>query len=406
LLHCDRGGATTLVSTPQLRAERLIAGGRVVLAGSSLFAVWLDPTEPAKYAAIAYSLLAAYLGYSLVIAALGWRLEPSAPQRIGTHVFDLAFFSVFLYFTAGASPFIAYFVFSLVCATVRWQWKGTFWTAVASLATFLGLGVYFAEVVRDPAFALNAFVIRAVYLAVIAVLLGYLGAHEQRTRDEMARLLRERAATEERMRLARDLHDGALQSFTGIGLRVATAARLLEEDPAAAAARLRELQRLVAGEQRDLRFFIAELNPPPGGAEGGPDLEERLTELAERVEREWQVRVDLEAAGLAGAVPDDLARDAYNLVREALMNALRHGAATAVRVRVGLGADGRLAIAVADNGRGFPFHGRYSERQLAELGLGPRSLRERVEARRGSLALASGPTGASLEIALPLAAAG
>ena len=393
-------------SNPQLRAERLIAGGRVVLAASSLFAVWLDPTEPAKYAAIAYSLLAAYVGYSLVIAALVWRAEPAPALRLTTHVFDLAFFSLFLYFTAGASPFVAYFVFSLVCATVRWQWKGTFWTALASLATFLGLGVYFAEVMRDPAFALNPFVIRALYLAVIAVLLGYLGAHEQRTRDEVARLQRERAAAEERMRLARDLHDGVLQSFTAIGLRVAAAARLLEGDAAAAAARLRELGRLVADEQRDLRFFIHELNPPPGGAEGGPDLGARLGALAERVESEWRLRVDLDLGALPAPLPDDLARDAYNLVREALMNALRHGEATAVDVRVARASDGALAITVADNGRGFPFHGRYSAPQLEELGLGPRSLRERVAARRGSLSLASSDAGARLEIELPLPAAG
>ena len=176
--------------SPASRAERLIAAGRVVLAASSLFAVWLDPTEPAKFAPVAYSLLAAYLVYAVGLALWVARAAvlPGA-NRLLSHAFDLVFFSLFTYFTSGpASPFIAYFVFSLVCATLRWQWRGTFWTALVALATFLGLGVYYAEILRDPSFELTPFIIRAVYLAVYAVLLGYLGIHEERTRREMAML--------------------------------------------------------------------------------------------------------------------------------------------------------------------------------------------------------------------------
>jgi hypothetical protein len=81
--------------SPESRAERLIAGGRVVLAASSLFAVWLDPTEPAKFASIAYSLLVAYLIYAFGIALLVVvRGSPvRGPQRLLSHAFDLAFFA-------------------------------------------------------------------------------------------------------------------------------------------------------------------------------------------------------------------------------------------------------------------------------------------------------------------------
>src|SRR5262245_47135169 len=47
------------------RTERLIAVGRVVLASFSLLAIWLDPSEPAKYATLAYSLLVGYVVYAL-----------------------------------------------------------------------------------------------------------------------------------------------------------------------------------------------------------------------------------------------------------------------------------------------------------------------------------------------------
>lgn len=552
------------------RAERLIAGGRVVLALSSLFAVWRDPSEPAKYASIAYALLVAYVVYAAGVALVVWRHR--APPRLQgwlTHIFDLTFFSAFMYFTSGpASPFIAYYVFALVCATLRWQWQGTLWTAIASLACFVGLGYYFAEILQDPVFELNEFIIRGVYMAVVALLLGYLGVYEARSRREVSllaawpqsipqaveRLVAEQlayvarvlgaptvvlywqrrehpsltlatwrdgalttaespyialdelvppplsecallapepalaqgdvllhdaagfrrwrgaplaaalttelgggpvlalplagelisgrifvldkrdmtsddlllgevcatvvggrfdhlllierfqqaAATEERIRLARDLHDGVLQSFTGFGLRVAAIRRLLDERPAEAEARLLELQRLVAVEQRDLRFLIQELEPGARGGEEGFLLENRLAELLTRVEQEWQLAVSLESVGMPEELADDAARDVYLLIREALVNAVRHGNASRVEVRLVGHTSGSLGIVIRDNGHGFPFRGRFDQEELAAMQTGPRMLRERVVARGGSLILESTADGARLEIWMPV----
>ena len=556
--------------SPQSRAERLIAGGRVALAVSSLFAIWLDPSEPAKYARIAYSLLVFYVVYSLAIAVLVWRSDaPSNRQRLTTHCFDLAFFSLFIYFTAGpASPFTAYFVFSLVCATLRWQWRGTLWTALASLTAFLGVGLYFTVVVADPAFQIYSLIVRGVYLAVTAVLLGYLGAHEDQTRRDMARVaawpqaepqrieplarklldhaaqalgaqrtllawvereepwlylaswaggslawsrtspepfarlvaeplqgssflcpdaadphctvlrksaegltrwrgspldpelrerfdvqavlsvpidgesiegrlffigkrsmtsddlvlgeivagvmaarldhfylnqrLQESVATEERIRLARDLHDGVLQSLTGIGLRLAAVRGMMDENPKAARDSLEVLQGLIAREQRDLRFFIQELKPPPLAATGeGSSLAGSVAELVRRIELEWGLRAELRMQGLEEPISETLARDVYHVVREALVNAMRHGEASAVRLQIARGLGDTLAITVADNGRGFPFEGRYTHHELAQYNLGPRTLLERVISLNGTLAIDSSPSGARLDIAIP-----
>lgn len=556
--------------SPQSRAERLIAGGRVVLAASSLFAVWLDPSEPSKYAGIAYSLLVSYVVYALLIAALVWRSDaPSNRQRLVTHCFDLVFFSLFIYFTAGpASPFTAYFVFSLVCATLRWQLRGTLWTALASLAAYLAVGLYFTVVVADPTFQIYSLIVRGVYLAVTAVLLGYLGAHEDRTRRDMARVaawpraepqrieplvsallehatralgvrrallawvereepwlyiaswaegaltwnrlspelfgtliaeplagssflcpdaadarctvlhksaaglarwrgmpldpelrrrfdiravlsvpiagesmegrlfftdkrsmtsddlvlgeivagvlatrldhfylnqrLQESVATEERIRMARDLHDGVLQSLTGIGLRLAAVRGLLDENPRSAIASTETLQELIAREQRDLRFFIQELKPPPLGRTGeATGLEGSVAELVRRIEMEWGLRAELRIQGLDGPIPEPLARDLYNVVREGLVNAVRHGEASAVRVRISRGEEDSLAITITDNGRGFPFQGRCSHGDLLASNLGPRTLLERIASMQGTLTIESSPSGAILHIAIP-----
>ena len=398
---------------PLSRPERLIASGRVVLAASSLVAVWLDPSEPVNQAPIAYALLAAYLGYSVAVAVAGLRWAGGATWRLLSHGFDLVFFSAFIYFTAGpASPFFAYFVFSLVCATLRWRWRGTLWTALAALVAYGVAGAYFWGVLDDPHFELGKFIIRGGYLAVVAVLLGYLGLHEERTRREISLLARQAAAAEERVRLARDLHDGVLQALTGIALRLEAVRRAEGSDAGGAEAAgerrptaIEEVQRLIVQEQRDLRFYIRELRPDDAGR-GGPGLEPRLGDLAERVRLEWGLEVEVELRGAAAGegdvapVPEPLAREVYLLVREALVNAARHGGARSARVRVHPHAAG-VAVEVADDGRGFPFAGRYEAPALAAMEAGPRSLRERVEAAGGRLVVESSPRGAHLAMELP-----
>lgn len=558
--------------SPQSRAERLIAAGRVVLAVSSLFAVWFDPAEPTKSASIAYSLLAFYVFYSLAVALIVWNADaPSPGQKLFTHVFDFAFFSLFLYFSAGpASPFLVYFVFSLVCATLRWQRRGVIWTAAAALGTFAALAVLFGEVLADPAFDRSSMVIRGVYLSVIAVLLGYLGAHEEQARRDMAllaswpeglpdrlevlveellrhaarvvgapralliwidreepwiylavlekstfhwqrsapeafgpdvafplvgtsflcadaaadppavlrrtarglerwrgfpldarlrdrfalravlglplasdagdgwllfadkpgmtsddlllgeiaaavvasrlehfhlsRRVQETVAMEERIRLARDLHDGVLQSLTGIGLRLAAARAQIDEAPAEAREALESLQRLIALEQRDLRFFIRDLKPTLLAPAGEPPrLADRLAELVQRTELEWGLRAELRTDGLPETLPEPLAREVYLVVREALVNAVRHGEASAVRVEVAREAPGGggLAVSVVDNGKGFPFHGCFGQEELLAGDRGPRTLLSRVVALGGALTLESSGSGARLDIVLP-----
>ena len=429
---------------PRMRPERLIAAGRVVLAVASLFAVWLDPDEPIRYATVAYGVLLAYVVYAVTVATLLWRVE-AVPRLwpVVTHAADLACFSLFIFFTDPASPFTVYFVFSLLAATLRWQVRGTMWTATIVIAVFFGFGVYFGIILDDPEFDLRGFIIRSVYLFVLAGLFAYVGTQDGRTVREMSRLatwpetvrddteslardllayaaslleapkvilawseidtpwrrlavwdrgvwthdrqsldvalvngeirdraficrrspngrtlvqepnglrlalweghpvdadfahrfaprtvvsvpiqgasftgrlfvldkvdptlddlvlteivggviaarldafclteqLRQASATEERIRLARDLHDGVLQSFTGIALRLAAIRRMMDSDPAAAISALEEAQRMLASEQRDLRFFIQELKPAAAPPESAT-LETRLNELA------------------------------------------------------------------------------------------------------------------------------
>jgi len=172
------------------RAERLIAVSRTVLAVFALLTVWIDPREPAKHADISYFLLASYAAYSTVLLVVVWTSHAAVkPLRLVTQVLDLVLYTVFIYLTEGTtSPYFAYLVFSILCGAVRWRWRGALAAATAAIATYVGLGIYVAEVLHDPTFELDRFIFRAVYLAVIAGILTSVGAYEEQVRAEIRRL--------------------------------------------------------------------------------------------------------------------------------------------------------------------------------------------------------------------------
>src|SRR5216110_845113 len=154
---------------PRVRAERLIATGRVVLAAFSLLAVWIAPPTPAGHTNATTLLLAAYLGYALMLALVAW-FAYARVLRFGllTHALDLALFSLFVYLAEGpASPFCTYFVCALVAATLRWQSRGALWTAAMAVLAFNAVGLYAAQVIRDPNFELDRFFTRSAYLVVL-----------------------------------------------------------------------------------------------------------------------------------------------------------------------------------------------------------------------------------------------
>lgn len=212
----------------------------------------------------------------------------------------------------------------------------------------------------------------------------------------LRRRLKRVGAREERGRLSRDLHDGLLQSLTGAALQLEAVDRMWEREPARARMLLRRIQRFVGDEQRDLRFFIDGLRP--GLDTGRPALSRELLSLGARFHKVWglDVRWDLPSPD---PVPRKLRKHVYSIIREALANSARHGRATAATVRL-TGGDGRIDLAISDNGSGFHFQGRCTHEELEQRGIGPVSLRTRIGELNGTLAIESSPSGALLEIGL------
>lgn len=237
------------------------------------------------------------------------------------------------------------------------------------------------------------------------LVLGGIVAHEIAARLDHSLLLkqlRQGAAADERLRLAHDLHDGLLQSLAGAGLQLATVYRQIETDPAAARENILQVQQLLASEQRDLRTQINEMKPLFSRRKTEEfGLVKRLDELAGRIRRQWEVACSITCNTPAPRLQRSMAREIYFVVHEALINAVRHAGAGTLRVEIAFDAQW-VQITVADDGRGFGFQGRYDQDQLSDLKRGPVTLRERIDALNGKLAIDSSECGARLDITLPL----
>ena len=223
----------------------------------------------------------------------------------------------------------------------------------------------------------------------------------KRAETELQRL-QQVAAMRERARLARDLHDNVLQSLAVAGLNLEAAIQGLKVNPKVARKQLHGVQDLIVHEQRELRSFIDELKLAmlvPGEIDF--KFGYLLQQLAKTVEQQWHLRVELKIDGLDGQVPDLLAREIYQIIREGLVNAARHSHASVVEVD--LKADDHNArITVSDNGCGFPFRGHYDDAALTSTGLGPAVIKSRVASLGGTLNIDSSESGARLEVTLPL----
>ncbi len=217
---------------------------------------------------------------------------------------------------------------------------------------------------------------------------------------QVGQQLAEIAAREERIRVARDLHDGVLQSLTGIRFEIRAVASTLEGLSANAHSRLVALERALAIEQRELRLFIGELGPPRPSPVGDT-LASRLEALDERIALQWKVPVTIQVAKDVALVPDALREAVPLMVHEAVVNALKHAEPSRVAVTVEK-SDGQIRVVVADDGRGFPFKGRYEHSALVEMSQGPRSLLDRVTSLGGQLTIDSSTAGARVEMRLSL----
>jgi signal transduction histidine kinase len=250
---------------------------------------------------------------------------------------------------------------------------------------------------------------------VLLIAIPLLAAEAHRTRHAYVSLLRERLelsertreqeaeqrAAQERMRIARDLHDVVAHTLTTINVQAATAAELLDRDPGHARTALETIEdasRDAIGELRAILGILRDdddgqppLAPTPGMG--------TLSELVQRT-RTAGLDVQVDVTGdQPEHMPDTVSLAAFRIVQESLTNARRHAAGAAVRVNLTF-QPGRLAVAV-ENGAGTPNSGNGST-----PGVGIVGMTERASVVGGTLHAGPVPGGFRVDAELPYTRAG
>lgn len=337
---------------PRSSGERALDPAAFVLIVGAALALAFARRYPRTVLVVVTAALAAYIlrryvggpiyvtGW-LALAALSWRTD----RR-----------------TAVIGGFAAWIVLgtaSLLAAGDRWVGALVFvgWSAAA---------VLLGEVVRNRQSAL--------------------AQQQQRARDlehsraEEAR----RQVAEERLRIARDLHDGVAHAMAVINVQAGVAAHVLPRRPEAAAEALVAIQRASAEVLDELGALVGLLRDEDASADRAPvpgiaQIEALVASTSDALSVSQRVE------GPVDAVSRPIDAAAYRVVQESLTNVLRHSGASHVGVDVTT-TDGRdLTVEVRDDGPGVPAAGG--------SGTGIRGMRERVESTGGRFRAGPRPEG-------------
>jgi signal transduction histidine kinase len=206
-------------------------------------------------------------------------------------------------------------------------------------------------------------------------------------------LLRRRqnmAVSEERNRLARDLHDSAKQQALAASFQLGTALTLFERDPQTAIKHLVEADALVDSVRNELTNLVHELRPQPVD---GQDFSETLKEYVVDWSHRSGIELNIDIEG-----NDELSletREAlFRIFQEALANIARHSSARHADVSLEYETD-VVKMIIRDDGHGF-------DKSVQHGGIGLYSMQERAEVLGGSFTVESQPEqGTKIVVTLP-----
>ena len=202
----------------------------------------------------------------------------------------------------------------------------------------------------------------------------------------------DRAALDERQRLARELHDSVSQALYGIALGARTARALLARDPTQAAEPLDYMLSLTDTAMEEMRALILELRPESLEREG---LASALRKLAEATQHRQRLIVQAHICN-EPAIALEAKQAFYRIAQEALHNIIKHANATTIDLTLETAPDA-VTLTVADDGAGFDTSASFP----GHLGL--RSMRERMARLGGDLTITSTPgQGATIRATLSI----
>jgi signal transduction histidine kinase len=386
--------------TPQdqwiFQKERILAWLRAGFALVAVMVIQFNPARVARFPILSYVALGSFLIYSLAVVYFTTSTRADS-KKIGllTTFLDLIWVSLIVLSTGGsATPFFVYYFFPIITASTRYGTKGSLSAALAGVASY---GLIRFGFDWEDALGIDRFIIRSIYLAVLAYIFGFLSEFERNQNQKLLALSKtagEVATLVERRRISQQLHDGLLQSLATHILRLETCRKHLIESPKELEQELLSIEDDSRNSMKVIRQFLSgkETQPFPSGM-----LVEKLKDDLKFMRDGLGLRVILETEPEDLNFPDEIERELYYVLREGLMNVTRHSHANRAEIFL---TQNRKEIrgTLSDDGVGFDL-----ARSANGSGLGLNTMKDRIKKLGGELSIDPAPgKGTKISFVLPL----
>lgn len=338
------------------------------------------------------------LGYALVAAAV----SPLVVRRIWpvwTLVLTVAAASVYLGLSYPYGPIFFAPGIALYTVAAAWPWRRSVPAGVAAVVAIVSaqlIGTAPAQVPGEIVHlaSYQAWLLGLPFAAGLVIRL-WRESHRRDHEDAARRL-----AYEERLQVARDVHDVVGHGLAVINMQAGVALHVLERRPEQAAEALNAIKQISKDALEDLRGTLALFRQPDpaNGARRPPPGLDQLDSLVATM-ADSGLSVDLQCTGERVKLPAAVDLAAYRILQESLTNVLRHAGSASATVRVDYAAN-HVGLEVSDRGRGR------AARDARPGGHGIVGMRERASAIGGSLEAGPRPdAGFQVRAVLPLVGA-
>lgn len=389
--------------TPQdqwiLQKERALAWLRLGFALVAIIVIQLNPSRMTRFPVLSAVSLGVFVLYSLAVVYLLRRKEIYS-EKFGLAVtsLDVLCVSLIVFSTGGSrTPFFVFYFFPIITASARWGVKGSLPVALVGILVYGAIRFDLIWETSDDPLGIDTYIIRSIYIAVLAYIFGFLSEFEKKQNQKLLALSKtagEVAMLEERRRIARELHDGLLQSLATLILRLEACRRQFLESPKELNRELQSIEDDTRSSMKTIRQFLAGKETqafPPGM------FLEKLKDDLRFLRDGFGLRVIFETDPEDLLLPGEIEQDLYYVLREGLMNVTRHSQASRTEVvlkQVGKSIQGKLT----DDGVGFDL-----TQTTNGYGLGLSTMKERIKRLGGELRVDSTPgEGTRINFVLPL----
>ena len=231
-------------------------------------------------------------------------------------------------------------------------------------------------------------------LLIDTLLAEYYNRHQlslanQRIRDYASKI-EELATSQERNRIAQEIHDALGHSLTALTVHLEAVNKLWTVDPTQARELFEEAQKLAGHALQDVRSSVSTMRNDPLIDQS---LSEALESLLDEIRRTHTVEINSQIS-LEQPIPPTLKITVYRIMQEALTNILKHGEASHISLIAQ--SNRELKIMIQDNGRGFDV-------EQNTTGFGLQSMQERTRAQQGQIQIMTAPgEGCQIQLSFPL----